>query len=593
MANGPPPDGADGPPEPAPSGIRQFLYYLPYLMRLRWAALVVLISTGLMAALRLPSTFLPKILTEHFDDKAYVFGYLAFVLAALLFGAVVRMATTYVAAWLGERVVFLIRKDAFDRLERLNMLSVFARGPGHFVQQLDRDVYTTRELLENTLTGTIVDIASGLALLIAMFSLKPTLTVAALGIFIVLGVVIRFFNRFVKKYAGQARTMAEGITGALVECIGGFRDIQASGRFPRFAERYQQQVAESARVNVRIRVWGEIAGLLPWLGLSIIVLAVYALGLEKINSLEKLGEIITYTTLLSQFFPAVLAASQWSTSLSMAMPSLIGLRTILDQPDPSAGRTNLEPLVPPIREITFENVGFAIEGQPLVQGLNFSIMGGKFTAIVGQSGAGKTTIFHLLLRLLEPTQGRILINGRALSQVTTDSLRRQMGFIPQRPFIFNTSLLDNLLLAAPESEVKPGQLEACLEFAQLGELIDKRRDEGGLKAIAGYLGNRLSGGEQQRIALGRLFLQSPQIVICDEYTANIDVKTEKLIHEAMRTQFADRTRVVITHQLHTIRGADYIIVLERGRAVDAGTHEELLTRPGTYRDLWSVQQLGN
>ena len=277
----------------------------------------------------------------------------------------------------------------------------------------------------------------------------------------------------------------------------------------------------------------------------------------------------------------------------MTMPSLIGLRKVLDQPDPSAGRTDLVPLELPIRSIAFEHVGFAIEGQPIVEGLSFTIPGGKFTAIVGQSGAGKTTVFHLLLRLLEPTDGRILINGHALSDLTLASVRAQLGFIPQRPFIFNTSLLDNLLLAAPETALDPKQLAACLEFAQLDELIEKRQHQGGLEAGAGYLGNRLSGGEQQRIALGRLFLQSPQVIICDEYTANIDVKTEKLIHEAMRTRFRDRTRVVITHQLHTIRGADHIIVLEHGRVVDAGTHEELLARPGTYRELWSVQQLAD
>jgi ABC-type multidrug transport system fused ATPase/permease subunit len=586
----PPPDEPEGSPEPPPGGLRHFIYYLPYLYRLRGVVVLVLLSTGLAAALSLPFSFLPKVLTEHFDDKTYLYNFLGFVLAAAIVGAGVRLAATYLGAWLGERVVFLIRKDAFDRLERLNMLSVFARGPGEFVQQLDRDVYAIRELLENTLTGTIVDLARGAALLASMFFLDPALTGAALAVFVVLGGLIRYFNVFVTKYASRARDLAESITGSLIECIGGFRDIQASGRFPRFARRYQEQVGESARVNVSTRIWCELAGLVPSLGLSGVMLAVYALGLKRADSVAEIGEVITYTALLGQFFPAVLAAAQWSTGLSMTMPSLIGLRRILDQPDPSAGRTDLMPLDPPIRDIAFEQVAFAIDGQPIVQGLNFTIPGGKFTAIVGQSGAGKTTVFHLLLRLLEPTAGRILINARSLGEFTLASVRARIGFIPQRPFIFNTSLRENLLLAAPENTA-PEQLQAALEFARLDELIEKRHNQGGLEAEAGYLGNRLSGGEQQRIALGRLFLQSPEVIVCDEYTANIDVKTERLIHDAMRTRFRDRTRVVITHQLHTIRGADHIIVLEQGRVVDAGTHEELLTRPGTYRDLWSVQQL--
>src|SRR5262249_5794419 len=206
------------------------------------------------------------------------------------------------------------------------MLSVFARGPGEFVQQLDRDVYAIRELLEHTLTENLADIAMGVTLLFAMFALDPELTVIALSIFLALAVVIRFFNRFVRKYASRARDLAESITGALVECIGGFRDIQASGRFPRYAERYQQQVGESVRINVRTRIFSELAGLIPSLGLSIIVLSVYYFGLRRIDSLAQLGEIITFTVLLNQFFPAVMAASQWATSLAMTMPILAGLR---------------------------------------------------------------------------------------------------------------------------------------------------------------------------------------------------------------------------------------------------------------------------
>jgi ABC-type multidrug transport system fused ATPase/permease subunit len=591
MGDQPPPDETDGPPPPS-SDLRALFYYLPYLFRLRWAVVLMLAGTALVAGLRLPFMYLPMVLTEYFSDKERLYRYFALVLAAVLAGTLVRLGLTYLSAWLGERVVFLIRKDGFARLERLNMLSVFSRGPGEFVQQLDRDVYTVRELFEHTLSDTLGDLALGVAVLAGMISLDPLLTLIAVSVFVALGVLIRFFNVFVRKYAGLARDLSESITGVLVECIGGFRDIQASGRFPLFARRYEEQIGASARVNLRTRLFGELAGLLPSLGLSLIILGIYASRVGGLDDVAQVGVLISFALMLGQFFPAVMAASQWSTSLAMSMPSLVGLRQILDQPDPGAGRTDLRVLEPPIRDLTFDNVTFAIDGQPIVQGLNFTIPGGKFTAIVGQSGAGKTTVFHLLLRLLEPTEGRILVNGWPLQDYTLASVRTQVGFIPQRPFIFNTSLLDNLLLAAPASAVAPGQLEACLEFAQLGELIEKRRDQGGLEAVAGYLGNRLSGGEQQRIALGRLFLQSPQVIVCDEYTANIDVRTEKLIHEAMRTHFRDQTRVVITHQLHTIRGADHIIVLERGRVVDAGTHDELLARPGTYRELWGVQQLG-
>jgi ATP-binding cassette subfamily B protein len=232
-----------------------------------------------------------------------------------------------------------------------------------------------------------------------------------------------------------------------------------------------------------------------------------------------------------------------------------------------------------------------MEGRPIVTDLCFEIPIGKLVAIVGQSGAGKTTIFHLLLRLLEPTAGAIRLNGEPLPHYTLDTLRQQIGFLPQNAFIFNQTLRENILLAAEEKSISEEQLAQVVELAQLREVVELRAAEGGLNAVAGYMGNRLSGGERQRLALARLLLRDPQVIVCDEYTANVDVKTARLIHEAMRTHFVGRTRIVITHELASVRGADHIVVVDHGRVVQQGTHEELRAQPGLYRDLLDVQSI--
>jgi len=242
----------------------------------------------------------------------------------------------------------------------------------------------------------------------------------------------------------------------------------------------------------------------------------------------------------------------------------------------------------PVESIKFEGVSMRFNGRGVFDGLEFTIPGGKLSAIVGQSGSGKTTIFNLLLRLLDPTGGRILINDRLLEQIDEKQLKKLMGLIPQDPFIFNCSLRENLLMASADG-LDDRLLNRAVDLAQLREFVESRED--GLDFVAGHMGRNLSAGEKQRLALARLIVQDPEIIICDEYTANIDVKTAGLIHEVMRSEFSGRTRIIITHQLYTIKGADHIVVLDKGTIAQAGTHEELLDQSGVYRDLWELQKL--
>jgi ABC-type multidrug transport system fused ATPase/permease subunit len=569
---------------------RLVFYFFGYLRPLRWLVVAAVVAVTVSALLRLPVTFLPKVLTENFEsNRSYVYWYLLGVLGTFMLAWVLAVALSYWGGRLGATLVMSLRNHAFRRLEHLSMLAVFARGPGEFVQGLGRDVYLVRQVVDDTLLRSGPQVVQGAAVLVSMLLLDPLLTLSLAAVFAAMGLIVRGINRRVERYAHEGRDLEQSITGRLVENIGGFRDIVASGRFRDFAGQFQELLDQSAKVSVTAAVWGQTAGLVPWMVVSLATLGVYYFGLRGISDVSQVGEVITFAALLGQLFPAIMAATQWTSNLAIAMPSLRALHSILEHPE-LARTGESEEIALPVRSIVFDHVTLEVEGRRIIDDMSLVIPGNKFTAIVGQSGAGKTTVFNLLLRLLEPTSGVVLLNDMPLSGYTLDSLRTHIGFIPQRPFIFNQSLRDNLLMAAPQ-EPAPEKLQGALELAQLDEVVERRRDQGGIDAVAGYLGNRLSGGEQQRIALGRLALQDPAVIICDEYTANIDVQTARVINEAMRLRFRDRTRVVITHQLYSIKGADHIIVLDRGRAIDSGTHEELIARPGLYQDLWQVQAL--
>jgi ATP-binding cassette subfamily B protein len=634
---GAPPSGMQGPPEglgpgAGPPLLRSRMaetgYFFRYLRPVRGLVVVIVVSSLVGVVLRLPFAFLPKRLADHFSpehsgaasgDTRELIVYLVLALLALIAAAGLMLARGYSASLVGEHLLRSIRQDLFSKLERLGMLSIYARGAGQFVQRLARDVYYIRDLFNETLTELITGVLQVSVLLVVLLWLEPVLTIVLLAVFLLIAPFVKWVNHQVERLARRTQELGEEILAQLVEAIGGFRDIVAAGRFDRFARRFDGVLQETERTSVRTALWGQFGGTLPSIVISILLAVPYFVFLAGDFTIADVGLVITYVGLLAQVLPVFSMMAHATSALALATPSLREVRSILDDsggapppPDAAFGgppalqhahasvgmapkvvgekppqRTKLDL---PVRSIRFEGVGLELGGRPVVSDLNFEIPGGKFTAIVGQSGAGKTTIFHLLLRLIVPSCGSITINGRPLTGIDDGQLRQLIGFIPQNPFIFNQSIRENLEIAVAERPSAEA-LSRAIELAQLRELVEGRAREGGLEAGAGYMGMRLSGGEKQRVALARLLLQDPQVIVGDEYTANIDVKTARLIHEAMRTHFAGRTRIVITHELYTVKGADHIIVLDHGRVVQSGPHDELLSRPGLYRELWQTQTL--
>ena len=533
--------------------------------------------------------------------------YLYVILAALLIvvSGVVTLISHYYGSYVREFMLRNLRLDVYKSLEHLNMQSVNRRGAGDYVQGIHRDVYAVDQLFSELFNRTLPQtIFAGVAFAV-LLNINWVMTLALFAAGFVLFPIFTICNRKVNQLSGYLRYAFTEMSDQLIETIGGFRDIVAGGRFDRFADRFDDTLKRSQGSAVSIAWWGQVGGMTTTSLMSLFTAVPIIVVISQLMKAHAAGQPATVSTLIGATISYVLFLQQFLQIYSiiynflqqaaLTSPSFQSLRMMLT-PEPGRFPAQIAPAkaerpparLSPVQSIQFEGVSMRFNGRPLFEGLEFSIPGGKISAIVGQSGSGKTTIFNLLLRLLDPTNGRILINGHLLEAVDEKQLKKLMGLIPQDPFIFNCSLRDNLLMASADG-VDDKLLNRAVDLAQLREFVQAR--EGGLDFVAGHMGRNLSAGEKQRLALARLIVQDPEIIICDEYTANIDVKTAGLIHEVMRSEFSDRTRIIITHQLYTIKGADHIIVLDKGTIVQAGTHEELLAQPGVYRDLWELQKL--
>jgi len=599
--------------------ISNAVFFIGYLKPVIWILILVVIINLVSASSLVPIMDFGRVLTDYFgkrESSVWTFLglftspqraiYLYVVLAALLIvvSGAVTLISHYLGSYVREFMLRNLRLDIYKSLEHLNMQSVNRRGAGDYVQGIHRDVYAVDQLFSELFSRTLPQAIFACVAFAVLLNINWVMTLALFGAGFVLFPIFAVCNVKVNRLSGWLRHAFTEMSDQLIETIGGFRDIVAGGRFDRFAARFDDTLKRSQGSAVSIAWWGQVGGMtttsLTSLFTSVpIVVAIPQLlrahGAGQLTTVATLiGATISYVLFLQQFLQIYSVVYNFLQQAALTSPSFQSLRMMLtpepgrfeqaDLPEAQAPPLHLSP----VRSIQFEGVSMRFNGRTLFDGLKFSIPGGKISAIVGQSGSGKTTIFNLLLRLLDPTNGKILINGRLLEGIGEKQLKKIMGLIPQDPFIFNFSLRENLLMASADS-VDDNLLNRAVDLAQLRELVESR--EGGLDFVAGHMGRNLSAGEKQRLALARLIVQDPEIIICDEYTANIDVKTAGLIHEVMRTEFAGRTRIIITHQLYTIKGADHIVVLDKGTVVQAGTHEELVARPGVYRDLWDLQKL--
>ena len=480
-----------------------------------------------------------------------------------------------------------LRIRVFTHLQRLGLGFYTDERAGVIMTRMTSDIEQLQQLLQDGLAQLVVQALTMVVITVVLFTLNVELALITLALVIpLLTGASLWFRRASQVAYNRVRDGIANVLGDLSESLHGVRTVAAYNRqrWNIVAHRnivgdYRDANNYTARINA---IYGPGTQMLGYLSQA----ALLAIGGDMvIHHRLSIGALVAFFLYLNRFFsPIQLLVQQYNTFQQgqAAVSKLRGLFAV----DPSTPESPAARRLPPIDgEIVFDHVTFGYDpATPVVRDINLRIGAGETVAFVGQTGAGKSTLAKLITRFYDPTEGRVLIDGHDISQVTLDSLRRQLGVVPQEAFLFAGSLRYNIAFACPDAT--DDEIWQAVHAVGLGEVVDRMPD--GLDTIVHERGQSLSSGERQLIALARAFLAHPRVLVLDEATSNLDLLSETKIEAALDVLLAQRTAVLVAHRLTTAMKADRIVVIDDGRVLESGSHDELVARGGRYAEMYAT-----
>jgi ATP-binding cassette, subfamily B, bacterial len=506
-----------------------------------------------------------------------------FAVAGVL-SLVTSAAQTYYTGWTGERILADLRNVLFRHLQRLS-LGFFERNrAGVIISRITNDVEALDQLVTDGVTTLVQSTLFLLGTSVILFFLDWRLALATLTVMPLMFVATAFFRVYSARAYRAVRERLGLVTATLAEDISGMRVVQAFRRERTNERNFHKVNAHYREANQQTVVLNGLY--FPFVDFLSALATAIVLGYGGHLVFQgdlSVGTLFAFILYLSNFFDPVQQLSQLYNTFLSAVAALDNIMKVMDEEPEVRDNPGARDLGRISGDVSFENVRFGYgEGPEVLHGIDLDIPAGTTVALVGHTGAGKSTIAKLLARFYDPREGRITIDGVDLRDVTQASLRRQLGVVPQEGFLFAGTVRDNIAFGRPDADA--AEVAAAAQAVGAHEFVLALED--GYETELQERGTRLSLGQRQLVAFARALLADPRILILDEATSSVDIGTERRIEVALRKLLADRTAFVIAHRLSTIRDADLIVVLEHGQVIEQGTHDELMAKRGLYTSLY-------
>ena len=563
----------------------------------------LIVATPLLLRRLIDEGVIPKN-TELVTNLAIAVGVIA--VADALFS----MAGRWFSSRSGEGLIYDLRKQIFEHVQKQSIAFFTRTQTGALISRLNSDVIGAQQAFTSTLSGVISNLLSLILVALAMFTLSWQITLISLVLLPVFLIPTKWVGRKLQGYTRQSFDLNAGMSATMTERfnVSGALLVSLYGDSKKEKNEFAEKARRVADIGISIAMLNRIFFIALTSVAAVATAVAYGIGGHLAISGElTVGTLLAITALLARLYGPLTALSNVRVDVMSALVSFERVFEVLDLKPMVTDRVDAKNLTDTKLDLRFKDVSFSypkaeevslasleITAKPeivssgeVLKGVSFTVASGTLTGIVGPSGAGKSTISSLIPRLYDVNQGVISINGTDIRDYTIKSLRNSIGVVTQDSHMFHDSILVNLKYA--KSDATSNEIEAACKLARIWDFIQSLPN--GVDTVVGERGHRLSGGEKQRLAIARLLLKQPSLVILDEATAHLDSENEALVQAALKEALVGRTSIVIAHRLSTIAHADQILVIDNGEIVEQGKHEQLVEKRGLYFDLFERQNL--